>query len=159
MNVMGILGALLGNNAQGNQGQGNQGASPMLMNVLSALLSNPNGQNGQVAGQNNEPNLVNGLGTLVNMFEQSGLSSQVQSWVGKGSNHPIEASDIMKVFGNSRVAEIAQQLGINPELASSQIAEHLPKLIDSFTPHGELPQNMDQISSIATELLGSFKKA
>jgi len=156
MNVMGILGALLGNNAQGNQGQGNQGASPMLMNVLSALLSNPNGQ---VAGQNNEPNLVNGLGTLVNMFEQSGLSGQVQSWVGKGSNHPIEASDIMKVFGNSRVAEIAQQLGINPELASSQIAEHLPKLIDSFTPHGELPQNMDQISSIATELLGSFKKA
>ncbi|WP_108645958.1 YidB family protein [Polynucleobacter rarus] len=151
MNVMGILGALLGNKSQSNQE-----ASPMLMNVLTAFLSNPNSQ---ANTQTNEPNLVNGIGTLVNMFEQSGLSSHVQSWVGTGANQPIEASDIMKVLGNTKVAELAQQLGVNPELASQQIAHFLPTLIDSFTPNGELPQNAEQLSSIATQLLGSLKKA
>jgi len=151
MNVMGVLGALLGNNSQASQG-----VTPVLMNVLTAFLSNPNSQ---TTGHNNEPNLASGIGTLVNMFEQSGLSSQVQSWVGTGTNHPIEPSDILKVLGNTKVAEMAEQLGVNPELASQQIAHFLPTLIDSFTPNGELPQNMDQVSSIATELLGSFKKA
>ena len=151
MNIMGILGALLGNKSQANQE-----ASPLLMNVLTAFLSNPNSQ---ATAQTNEPNLVSGIGTLVNMFEQSGLSSHVQSWVGTGTNHPIEASDIVKVLGNTKVAEMAEQLGINPELASQQIAHFLPTLIDSFTPNGELPQNADQLSSIATQILGSLKKA
>jgi uncharacterized protein YidB (DUF937 family) len=65
----------------------------------------------------------------------------------------------MKVLGNTKVAEMAQQLGVNPELASQQIAHFLPTLIDSFTPNGELPQNAEQLSSIATQILGSLKKA
>lgn len=151
MNLMGIIGGLLGGGANANQS-----ASPMLMNVLTAVLSNPNGQ---TTGQNGESNLVSGIATLVNMFEQSGLSSQAQSWVALGANHPIDASDIMKVFGNSKVAEIAQQLGVDPELASTQIAQHLPSLIDSLTPNGELPQNVEQVSALASQLLGAFKKA
>ena len=151
MNVIGILGSLFG-----NQSQVSQTVSPLLVNVLMTFLGNPHGQ---LTEQNNEPNLANGIGTLVNMFEQSGLSNQVQSWIGTGANHPIEASDIMQVLGNTKVAELAQQLGVDPELASAQIAHYLPILIDSFTPNGELPQNVDQVSSIATQLLDALKKA
>jgi uncharacterized protein YidB (DUF937 family) len=153
-----------------NSGAGAQ-QSPMTQ-VLSSLLADPTGQHanstGGVAnasaqgGGLNMANLAAGATSviaLVNMFKSSGLGDQVQSWMSTGTNQSIQGADIAKVFGQDRIAQIAQTLGVQPHEASEQLAQHIPNLIDKITPNGELPQNIEQIAQLAQQFLGGSAKA
>ena len=84
---------------------------------------------------------------------RAGLAAQVKSWIGTGSNLPISAQQVLEVLGQERVAQIAQQLGIDPQQAADQLAQHLPQVIDHLSPNGELPGN-DVIAATLRSLQG-----
>jgi uncharacterized protein YidB (DUF937 family) len=82
-----------------------------------------------------------GLSGLLAKFNEAGLAEQVQSWIGTGSNLPISAQHVLEVLGQERVAQLAQQLGIDPQQAANQLAQHLPQIVDHLSPNGQLPAN------------------
>jgi uncharacterized protein YidB (DUF937 family) len=168
-NPMSILDLVTGFLAQGNASANQQ--SPMTQ-VLASLLADPTGQqqNGlsanaapqQQGGGLNMAHLAAGAAgvmALVNMFKTSGLGDQVQSWMSTGPNQAVAGADMTKVFGQERMAQIAQMLGVQPQQASEQLAEHLPNLIDKITPNGQLPQGGEQLAELAKQFLGGIQKA
>ena len=96
-----------------------------LASVLGGLLSN-NGGHG-------------GLDGLVARFSQAGLGDVVQSWIGHGANLPVSGDQIAGVLGSDTIAAMAAKLGVDPSVASGQLAQMLPGLVDRLTPHGAAP--------------------
>ena len=94
-----------------------------------------------------------GLSGLLAKFNEAGLAEQVQSWIGTGSNLPLSAQQVLEVLGEGRVGEIAQQLGIDPQQAANQLAQHLPQIVDHLSPNGQLPAN-DLIAATLRSLQG-----
>ena len=161
---MSIFDLVTGFLSQGNASGAQQ--SPMAQ-VLTSLLADPTGQQGSAApgqapqGGLNMANLAAGAAgamALVNMFKSSGLGDQVQSWLSTGSNQAIQGADIAKVFGQERLTQIAQTLGVDHQQASAQLAEALPNFIDKLSPNGELPQSVDQLAALAKQFLSSVNK-
>ncbi len=79
-----------------------------------------------------------GLSGILDKLKEGGLGEQAASWVGKGENLPISAEQISSVIGDGQIAQMAAKFGLTPELLSSEIAEHLPGVIDKMTPNGEV---------------------
>ncbi|BDW10960.1 hypothetical protein PSHI8_10420 [Polynucleobacter sp. SHI8] len=160
---MSILDLVSGFLSQNNAAAGQQ--SPMAQ-VLASLLNNPTGQQqagnptSQAAGGLNMTQLAAGAAgamALVNMFKTSGLGDQVQSWLSTGTNQAVQGADITKVFGQERIAQIAQTLGVDHHQASEQLAQALPNFLDKLSPNGELPQSADQFAELAKQFLGNTK--
>jgi len=124
-----VAGAVLGKVMGGNQG----GMAAIAMELL-----NGNG----------------GIGGLLEKFNQGGLGDLAASWVGKGENLPISAEQITSAIGNGQLAEIASKFGISPDVLSSQLAEHLPSVIDKVTPDGAVTE---QSGNILSSILGMLK--
>ena len=82
-----------------------------------------------------------GLPAILDQFKQAGFANEVASWVGNGANLPIDANAITQALGNSKIAGIAQQLGLDPNQLSGQLAQALPQLINHLTPQGQVPDN------------------
>ena len=95
-----------------------------------------------------------GLSGVLEKFKESGLGEQAASWVSKGENLPVSPEQISSVLGDGAIASMAAKFGITPETLSSQIAEHLPNLVDKMTPNGEV--NADS-SNLMASVLGMFK--
>lgn len=120
--------------------------------VMGKVLGGQSGGMAQVA-----MDLLNqngGLSGVLEKFNQGGLAEQAASWVGKGENLPISPEQISAVLGNGQLAEIAGKFGISPEVLSSQLAEHLPGVVDKLTPDGALPTNEGDMLS---KVLGMLK--
>ncbi|RPH44031.1 MAG: DUF937 domain-containing protein [Burkholderiales bacterium] len=133
-NLLGGLGGALG-------GQAPQ-ANP-LMQAAMALLA---GQQGGGAG---------GLTDLVSAFTRGGMGDVVQSWIGTGQNLPISADQLQQVLGGDTIAGLAKQLGMSQQDAGNGLADLLPKLVDSLTPQGQLPQGgLGDLGSIMAALGG-----
>lgn len=95
-----------------------------------------------------------GLTGVLDKFKEGGLADAAASWVGKGENMPISAEQISSVLGNGAIAEMAAKFGISPEVLSSQIAEHLPSVVDKLTPDGEVTADS---GNLLTTVLGMLK--
>lgn len=119
-----VAGAVLGKVLGGNQG----GMAAIAMELL-----NGNG----------------GIGGLLSKLQSAGLADAAASWVGKGENMPISADQITSALGSGQLAEIAAKFGISPDVLSSQLAEHLPGVIDKVTPDGE-------VNAGSNDILGSI---
>src|SRR5262249_20806848 len=61
---------------------------------------------------------LGGLGGLLEQLQKAGLGQQASSWIGTGSNMPIDREDVTNVFGRERVGQIAKRAGISEEEAS-----------------------------------------
>jgi uncharacterized protein YidB (DUF937 family) len=99
-------------------------------------------------------NQYGGLNGVLDKFKQGGLGDLVASWVGTGDNLPISAEQISSVLGDGAIAEMADKIGISPEILASQIAQHLPKVIDKMTPNGEVGAGS---SNLLGAVLGMLK--
>ncbi|ATG15151.1 DUF937 domain-containing protein [Providencia alcalifaciens] len=93
-----------------------------------------------------------GLAGVVDKFNTEGLGGIVSSWISEGENLPVDASQLMQVFGDSGIQELAQRVGLDPQQATDMVAKYLPTLVDSATPNGELPEHID-LASIGMNLL------
>lgn len=94
-----------------------------------------------------------GLGALVQRFQDAGLGELVGSWIGRGDNLPVSAEQLQAVLGEGRLAELAQQAGLSPDVLGEQLAQALPGLVDRLTPDGQAPEN--GLGGLG-DLLGSF---
>ena len=129
----GLLGSLLGGMQQGGTAGTQQ--SPLLQIVLQLLQ-----QNG-------------GLQGVLAKFQQAGYGAQADSWVSTGQNMPISADALQKVLGQGQLGQIAQQLGISHGDAAGDLASMLPQMIDKMTPHGEVPDNNNDMVAQALAIL------
>ena len=129
-----VLGAVMG--AQGQQ-TANQGLdlgsiigmvanNPQMMSAITSMLSNDGAQGG--------------LGGLVDKFQQAGLGDVIGSWVGTGANQPVSGDQLTQVLGGDTMADLARQMGLNPQDMASQLSNILPGVIDTLTPQGQAPR-------------------
>ena len=119
-----VVGKVTGGAVAGGGGQG-------LVTSVLEMLSNRQG----------------GISGLAETFQQNGLGHIVSSWIGTGGNLPVSPDQVQQVFGNEQIQAFAQKAGIAPEVASSQLAELLPGVVDKLTPGGEIPQGGDLMST------------
>ena len=117
-----VLGGLMGNS-------GSTGGSP-LQSILGELLS---------GGGSQQQGTAPGIGGLVQRFEQAGLGSVANSWVGNGPNQAVQPSQLQQVFGQGQVNQWAQQTGMQPQDLLGQLANFLPHAVDRMTPNGSVP--------------------
>ncbi len=132
----GPMGGSMGGSMGGMTGGPNmQAQSPLLQMVLQLLQ-----QNG-------------GLDGILGKFQQAGYGQQAQSWIGTGPNQPIDPNVLQQILGQGQLGQIAQQLGITREQASSGVAEMLPQVVDEMTPAGQIPANHSDLVNEALAIL------
>ena len=90
-------------------------------------------------------NQYGGMNGVLEKLKAGGLAEQAASWVGKGENLSITADQISNVLGNGAIAEMAAKFGLAPDVLSSQIAQHLPSVIDRMTPNGEVTTDSNSL--------------
>jgi uncharacterized protein YidB (DUF937 family) len=132
-----VLGQVMGGSRGGMSGANMpQSANPILQMVLSMIQ-----QNG-------------GIGGLLQQFEQAGHGQAAQSWVRAGApNAPINGDVLQQVLGSGALSQIAQQFGLSPQAAASQMAQALPGVVDHMTPDGVVPpDHQDQVSQVLAQL-------
>jgi uncharacterized protein YidB (DUF937 family) len=131
---MGLLDSIF-SAVSGNQKTSGTGEANPLLGILSGLLTQSGGLQG-----------------LANRFSQSGQGDAFSSWVGMGENQPISGDQIQKAFGSDQISALAARIGVDPALASSFLAEYLPKIIDKLTPTGKVDPNADTQQGLAALL-------
>lgn len=124
-----LLGGLLGGSGGGSQGASGSG------NILGALLSALGGSQGAGSGGGSNP-----LGGLLDMLTKSGLTAQKDSWVGTGQNQSVTGAQIQQALPDDTLQKVAEQAGVTPEQAASDLAQTLPQAVDKLTPQGQVPQ-------------------
>ncbi len=134
---MGLLDSLTGSLLGAGEGGG---MHPQLLSAVAQMFLSQGAQGG------------GGLQGLVGMLQQKGLGEAVQSWVSTGANLPVSAQQIMAALGQGNIQQLASQSGLGTEDVGSQLAQHLPGLVDKITPDGQLPD-----ASALEGLLGMLK--
>jgi uncharacterized protein YidB (DUF937 family) len=129
---MGLLDSIL--SAVSGKGDTSGKAAP-LIGILSGLLAQSGGLQG-----------------LANKFSQSGHGDAFSSWVGMGENQPVSANQVQNALGSEQISALSARLGVDPALASSFLAEYLPKIVDKLTPKGEVDPNADTQQGLAALL-------
>ena len=129
---MGLLDSILGA-ASGKSGA--PGEANPLIGVLGGLLAQSGGLQG-----------------LASKFAQSGQGNAFQSWVGMGENQPVSSNQIQNAIGSEQVNAIATRMGVDPAVASTFLAEYLPKIVDKLTPAGKVDPAADHQQGLAAML-------
>ena len=129
---MGLLDSIL--SAVSGKSDASGEAAP-LIGILSGLLAQSGGLQG-----------------LANKFSQSGQGNTFSSWVGMGENQPVSSDQIQKALGSEQISALAARMGVDPALASSFLAEYLPKIVDKLTPKGKVDPTADHQQGLAALL-------
>lgn len=135
---MSILDALTGKALHGIDGGGmHAGLAGEVLNLLGG------GQGG-------------GLAKLAQSFEGRGLGNIVQSWISTGSNLPVSPDQIASVLGNPQMAQLAAKFGLAPEDVATHLSQMLPKIVDTLTPKGSIPESdgLQEALSLLRQRLG-----
>ena len=81
-----------------------------------------------------------GLQAVMSKFEEQGLGSVVQSWIGTGANEAISADNIKKVIGEENLNALGQKIGMSTDDIAGKVATFLPTIVDKLSPNGSLPE-------------------
>lgn len=106
------------------------------MGTLEGLMgSAPGGASSQQAGGllGSALGSVGGVQGLLGLAQQAGLGSKVQSWMGSGSNAPISADEVGKIFTPDQIEGFAQQHGVPSSMVAPLLAHLLPHAVDNAT--------------------------
>ncbi len=134
----GLLGGILDGGSQEQEGGAPAGLSALL---LPAVL-------GWVQQQG-------GVGNVVSSLTNSGLGSQVQSWVSNGENQEISSQAISQVLSSDQVTQLAAKMGLSPEQVQSGMAALLPQVINHLTPSGDA-SNPEESNGLLNAALGKL---
>jgi uncharacterized protein YidB (DUF937 family) len=157
---MGLLDQIVGGLLAG---QGSQGAAPAagpgsldLMQLLTALMAGSGAQGGMAPGGGMGPGGgLGGLGALLEQFRAAGLGAQADSWVSSGPNLPVSPEQMQGVFGQERMGQLADRMGLSTGDLGAQLAQMLPQAVDRATPDGRLPEGgLGDLGSLLGGLLG-----
>ena len=95
-----------------------------------------------------------GLPGILQTLKNGGLSEQVDSWVGTGTNLNVNAQQIGAALGSTVLAGIAGKLDMTPDELSAKVAEYMPDVVNQLTPNGVVENNPALIMS---RLMGMLK--
>ncbi len=112
-----------------------------VMGSLGAQKQDPVAQGGLLTGVMGMIDSAGGFPALLQKLKDSGLADQVASWIGTGENQTVSGDQIKEALGAENIQQVTQQAGIEPEHASTGLAQLLPQIIDKLTPNGEVPQD------------------
>jgi uncharacterized protein YidB (DUF937 family) len=124
-----------------------------ILNRLSGLLGGGK-KGGTAAVLEALTDQFGGFEPLMAKLRNSGLSGQLESWIGTGENSPAGARKIEEALGSDAIAGVAEKLRIDPKEAAGKISMALPKVIDRLTPAGKLPEGGISMDSVANMLRG-----
>jgi uncharacterized protein YidB (DUF937 family) len=122
--VSDIFGGILGSALRGLAGQGGTGA---ISDILSQVLTKTD---------------LGSIGGLLQQLQQSGLGSQVASWLGNGENLPISVDQLKNALSDQHLRQLAQQLGLPVDQLLNQLSQHLPGAVDHMSPNGTLEEQL-----------------
>ena len=125
--LKGPLGGLLRGGTASGTGAGG-GLGDLLKGPLGSILG------GATAGTI----LNGGLGDLIRQLQQSGQGDVVNSWVGSGPNKTISQADIASALGTDTLDQLASYSGMTRGELLSGLSAHLPRMVDTLTPDGEM---------------------
>lgn len=139
-----MLGNILGSIASSalSGGNGNQSTAVQL---IQALLQSQGGVEGVIA-----------------KLQQGGLDDLLKTWISADKeNAPVSGEQIANVFGQENLQAAAQEAGVEEKDAGDLLAEFLPKIVDTLTLDGQLPdlQNLntnDLLAQAAKGVLGKL---
>lgn len=86
-----------------------------------------------------------GFAGFVNLFQQRGLGSIVQSWIGTGRNEQITPNQVESIFGTPLLAAIASKLGTDKSITTGAVAGLLPTLMNELTVGGKTPHGIPEL--------------
>jgi uncharacterized protein YidB (DUF937 family) len=128
--VSDILGTILGNALKDVMGEGPAGPQSAPSGIPDVLS--------QVLGKTD----LGSVGGLLHQLEQSGLASQVASWLGNGQNLPISVDQLKNALGEQNLSQLASQFGLPAEEMLKHLANNLPDAIDTLSPKGSLAKDL-----------------
>ncbi|WP_420936738.1 YidB family protein [Actinobacillus pleuropneumoniae] len=139
-----MLGNILGSIASSvlSGGNGNQSTA---LQLIQALLQSQGGVEGVIA-----------------KLQQGGLDDLLKTRISADEeNAPVSGEQIANVFGQENLQAAAQEAGVEEKDAGDLLAEFLPKIVDTLTPDGQLPdlQNLntnDLLAQAAKGVLGKL---
>ncbi|WP_198304591.1 YidB family protein [Arcobacter vandammei] len=122
--------------------------------VLGKVLNNTSGD-----GLGSIVNMVHtlidnsgGLSGLLQKLQSAGLSEQVASWLGNGTNLPINANQLISALGENTFSNLASKFGVNESEVSSGIASMLPKVVDMLTNDGKVEESSFSLDKLVSLL-------
>lgn len=130
----GRLAEMLGRTAPGQT----PAQTPSPTGGLGGLLSNFLGGPGSSGGI-----LSSGLGDLLRQFEQNGLGSKAQSWIGNDPNKQIGPSELEQALGPDKIDWLVRETGMPREQLLAGLSRELPDAVDKLTPHGRIPNEQE----------------
>jgi uncharacterized protein YidB (DUF937 family) len=87
--------------------------------------------------------LLGGLSDLIGKLAAGGAAPQVNSWVGPGTNQPIQPGELGSALGQSTLSELSQRTGMSQQELLNQLSLVLPQIINHLTPNGRVPTLAD----------------
>ena len=108
--------------------------------VLGSVLGNVLGGNagGGAAGSGG---LSGGIGDLLKQLQQNGQGDVADSWVGPGENKTIAPNDLANALGADQINALTSRTGLSRDELLSELSQHLPDVINQFTPNGRVPSD------------------
>jgi uncharacterized protein YidB (DUF937 family) len=97
-----------------------------------------------ITGKNStDPNVKagssGGLGEILDRLRNAGAGDQVDSWVSKGSNRPINRDQVEKAIDPQTLRDLAEQTGLPQDELLDRLTRELPDAVDKLTPDGQMP--------------------
>lgn len=82
---------------------------------------------------------ANQMQGVLSKLRSNGMGKQVQSWMGKGHNQPINGADVQRCVDPAMLQQCAQERGMSPKELCGLVAQALPEMVDEVTPDGKMP--------------------
>ncbi|TGQ29423.1 YidB family protein [Mesorhizobium sp. M00.F.Ca.ET.216.01.1.1] len=82
---------------------------------------------------------LGGLGEILDRLRNAGAGGQVDSWVSKGSNRPIQRDEVEKAIDPQTLSDLAEQTGLSHDELVDRLTRELPDAVDKLTPDGQMP--------------------
>jgi uncharacterized protein YidB (DUF937 family) len=80
-----------------------------------------------------------GLGDILDRLRNAGAGDQVDSWVGTGSNRPVQRDQVEKAIDPQTLSDLAEQTGLSRDELIDRLTRELPDAVDKLTPDGQMP--------------------
>ncbi len=82
-----------------------------------------------------------GLSGLVAKFNQAGMGSTINSWIGTGPNAPVSPDQMHQALGPDLLQQLAAKTGLSTTELAAKLSQVLPGVVDQLTPDGAVPKS------------------
>lgn len=122
--------------------------------ALGGLMGGAGKQGDMLTGLLNQ---AGGLGGLMQQFQQAGFGEVFASWVSKGENQPVQASQLEAILGSDAIKDAAAKIGFDAKMVAGLMSQFLPQIIDRLTPNGVIDDTHPSAEKLQEVLMGVMK--